>query len=620
MMPASVVRMNFLVLSTLIMLFIANISAFAERRLALVIGNAEYQFTEPLRQPAEDAKAFAEFLDKNGFEVTTVIDADRAAMSTTIAAFVKGITPKDVALFYFSGHGMQQEGLNFLIPVDAKLQSQFGVPSETISLNAVIAALERSAKIVFIIIDASRANPLADRLRPQQQAPGTMAVHGLARIEPSGTTTMVALAAKPGEVALDGAGQSSLFTGGLIQYLATPGIEVSTAFKRVIHEVRKATQDGQSPQMVSNLADEFYLDDGSKQVAANQEQAKRDYEKAERIRNVRAWQLFLNRYPTGFYADLARGELGRLVARDPSLALSPEGGEKSLKLDETRIKEVELALQFAGVVVSPDGRLSKAEREQIASYQMSLGLADTGFLDQTLLGMLKVSISTSEADVVAMAGEARTYNASDLEGLEKDQQLIEAVRCLSPREITYGFYRGHIYIAVQKFNTSWTESNATAIRCKGHLVTFSDRREEKFVIALFEQDDRFVDESGGGGWVDFNGPWIGLVQDPKGREPGGGWHWVTGEPLRYKNWLVDQPNENTKGADVAKFVAQTRSGSGKKLIPNAWDDSPAGDAGGFIMELELLGVSTRESLETKSSRYGNEGLRNSGHVGIPLQF
>jgi hypothetical protein len=202
------------------------------------------------------------------------------------------------------------------------------------------------------------------------------------------------------------------------------------------------------------------------------------------------------------------------------------------------------------------------------------------------MGMLDVPIVKSEGDIAAMAGEARTYKVTDLEGLEKDKRLIEAVGCLYPREITYGFFRGHIYIAVHQFNVPWIEANATATRCNGHLVTLSDRREEKFVIALFEQDDRFVDESGGGGWVDFNGPWIGLIQDPKGREPKGGWHWVTGEPLRYTNWLVDQPNENTKGSDVAKFVAQTRSGSGRKLVPSSWDDHPGGDAGGFIMELD----------------------------------
>ena len=106
------------------------------------------------------------------------------------------------------------------------------------------------------------------------------------------------------------------------------------------------------------------------------------------------------------------------------------------------------------------------------------------------------------------------------------------------------------------------------------------------MVALFDQDERFRDISDDGEWLNFNGPWIGLVQDPKGREPGGGWQWVTGEPLGYTHWWEGQPNENTRGSDVGRFYAAVRSGSDRKLAPNAWDDNPGDDADGFIMELE----------------------------------
>jgi len=205
-----------------------------QRRVALIVGNSAYTATTVLPNPANDVAAFGAFLTEHGFEVEQLTDVDRAAFAAGLARFAERLRADDIALFYYAGHGLQLRGENYLVGVDAKLESEFDVDGEAVSLNAVIELMERQSSIALLFVDACRNNPLADRLALKDGATRSAPLKGLAPIDAAGAGTMVAFAAMPGQIAYDGAEQNSPFTSALIEHLATPQLEIGTAFKRVI--------------------------------------------------------------------------------------------------------------------------------------------------------------------------------------------------------------------------------------------------------------------------------------------------------------------------------------------------------------------------------------------------
>ncbi|MBD9648812.1 caspase family protein [Ensifer sp. ENS09] len=187
---------------------LASGNAFAEgngKRLALVIGMSNYVLAGTLPNAVRDAEAFDAFLKGQSFETDLVLNINRRSLAEALARFSRRLGPNDVALFYYAGHGMQLRGENFLVGTDARLESEFDVPAETMPLSEIMNALEQRAKISLIFLDACRNNPLADRLN--RGVAGTSrggATRGLAPIETQGAGTLVAFAAAPGRVAADG--------------------------------------------------------------------------------------------------------------------------------------------------------------------------------------------------------------------------------------------------------------------------------------------------------------------------------------------------------------------------------------------------------------------------------
>ncbi|WLR94263.1 caspase family protein [Shinella zoogloeoides] len=230
------------------------------RRLALVVGSSDYSKVGQLPNASKDATDFASFLQQNGFDAKLVLNADRRKLAEELSRFAKELGRTDTALFYFAGHGMQFKGENYLLGVDATLGSELDIPAETVPLASIISAIESRAKTTLVFLDACRNNPLAEALN--RNTDGTfrsVSSRGLAPIAASSAGTMVAFAASPGQVASDGDGQNSPFTRALIDHLGAPGLEIGTSFKRVIKQVRLATDSRQSPQLLSSLEEEFYL-------------------------------------------------------------------------------------------------------------------------------------------------------------------------------------------------------------------------------------------------------------------------------------------------------------------------------------------------------------------------
>ncbi len=240
-------------------------NAFAEKRVALVIGNSAYASAGRLANPANDAADVAAALGRLGFDVTRAADLDARDFAAAIDNFLSAAHGADVAIFYYAGHGLQYDGGSYLLPVDARLENEFAIRRETMGAQEIVSALEGAARASVVILDACRNNPLAERLRDRLQGRGRAAAvaRGLGRIEASSGNTLVVYSAAPGQEAKDGAGRNSPFTEALLKYVETPGLEMEQMLKRVTADVERETGGKQQPERLSRLKIELMLKGGA---------------------------------------------------------------------------------------------------------------------------------------------------------------------------------------------------------------------------------------------------------------------------------------------------------------------------------------------------------------------
>ncbi|MCH2093782.1 MAG: caspase domain-containing protein [Rhodobacteraceae bacterium] len=242
-----------------VLFILTTLSAQAERRVALVIGNTDYEIIGKLANAGEDARLISDTLRKMGFDVETVFDADEDTMGEAIDIFAAKARLADVAAVYFAGHGIQYNRANYLMPVDARLRSAAAIAREGIALDQIMQALE-PVPISLIFLDACRNNPFAEQVLAQAQSEGRTAglTRGLAVVQAQGDQ-LVAFATLPDTVASDGSGGNSPFALALARHIPTPGIEVSVMMKRVTADVYDKTDGAQRPQQLSQMQREFYF-------------------------------------------------------------------------------------------------------------------------------------------------------------------------------------------------------------------------------------------------------------------------------------------------------------------------------------------------------------------------
>ncbi|OCO99805.1 MULTISPECIES: caspase family protein [unclassified Ensifer] len=610
-------NLRYWLLPALMVLFAAG-NALAEgngKRLALIVGMSNYVLAGTLPNASRDAEAFDAFLKAQGFETSLVLNADRRGLAGALSNFSRKIGPDDVALFYYAGHGMQLHGENFLVGTDAKLESEFDVPAETVALSEIINALEKRARISLVFLDACRNNPLAERLtRDVEGATRGAATRGLAPIETQSGGTLVAFAAAPGQVAADGTDGHSPFTRALIANLSGAGLEVGTAFKRVVRDVRKETQGKQQPQILSSLSLEFYFgpETAAVQTPAVQTavpqtaaqpalaipavdpeaiEAEKDFKKALKIGTARIWHFFVEKHRTGEYADLGRQALAQIepvAVRNASHL--PQSVEARLLPDKDKRRNVQLALAAQGFAAgTADGVFGGQTREAIKLFQSTNRQPASGFITERTAAALGIKVN-DRAEGIYSATKARRYDVANLEGLETDQTVLRALTCLRHFDTVYGVFGGHLYVAVRTGTILAVYARGIAGGCGAHLASISSEEENAFVASLFNADQSFFntgyDPSGN---VSYKmGPWIGLTQDPQGKEPRGGWHWDNGAPMTYTKWFQDMPNEGKKGDDIGMYYAH-RNGRADttSVYVNTWDDMGSSDGtGGLILEFE----------------------------------
>jgi hypothetical protein len=298
--------------------------AFAEKRVALVIGNGNYANASRLANPANDAKAMADLFKSAGFEVVeSRTDLGNLEFKRVAREFTAIARDADIAVMYFAGHGIEVNGTNYLLPVDAKLATDFDVEDEALSLDRLVRALEPAKRLRLIILDACRDNPFVRNM--QRGVASRQVTSGLARVEPTTSDTLIAFAAKAGSTAEDGRGTNSPFTAALVNNLAVPGRDIRIALGHVRDEVVRTTGNKQEPFVYGSLggATVALVPDSEVVVSAPSAQPapgpdpRRDYEFAERVGTKEAWDSFLSVHKSGFYAELARSQREK-VARAES--------------------------------------------------------------------------------------------------------------------------------------------------------------------------------------------------------------------------------------------------------------------------------------------------------------
>ncbi|MBN9673494.1 caspase family protein [Roseibium aggregatum] len=225
-------------------LLISGPASLAGGRVALVVGNAAYRNVGTLANPVSDAEAVGAALRRLGFDVTLSLNLSKHEFESRLADFSDRVSKAEIAIVYYAGHGMEMDGRNYLVPTDARLVSDNRVRFEAVSLDTVLAALEGARGLRLVLLDACRDNPF---VRDMRRTLATRSIgRGLAEIEVQ-PGILVSYAAAAGTTALDGAGDHSPYTEGLLTYLEQPGLEINLLFRKVADYVQEKTNRRQVP-------------------------------------------------------------------------------------------------------------------------------------------------------------------------------------------------------------------------------------------------------------------------------------------------------------------------------------------------------------------------------------
>lgn len=317
------------------------------KRVALVIGNGAYVSATPLANPKNDAEDMAAALKSLGFTVILATDLTKTDMDHKVLEFALALEGAEAAVFHYSGHGLQVAGVNYLVPVDAKLETAASLDFEMVRLDLVQRTMERETSTNILFLDACRNNPLARNLARALGTRGVPVGSGLAPAE-SGVGTLISFSTQPGNVALDGIGRNSPFSGPLVHAIGTPGEDILSILTKVRKEVLEKTNGKQVPWENHALLAKFYF-----------AEAKADLE---------------NPQPSRPAADL-----------EASYDTAPIVASEQIKEAKHRLYELNYDPG------SEDGAINDPMREAIRDFEETLGLKKDGELTEGLLRRLRLA-------------------------------------------------------------------------------------------------------------------------------------------------------------------------------------------------------------------------------------
>jgi peptidoglycan hydrolase-like protein with peptidoglycan-binding domain len=394
-------------LSAAALLVSANTDAFADKRVAFVVGNGAYKNVPALPNPAVDARSMAKLLRNVGFEVVEGSNLSRDKMTEKLLEFGKKAEGADVALFFYAGHGIAVNGANYLLPVDADLKSEMDVKlGAAINVDLTLEQTMGDAKVKLVFLDACRDNPFAAKIRSSKATRSANVGAGLAEMK-SGEGTLLAFATGPGQTALDGeVGTNSPFTRALLANIAQPGVEIQQAMTKVRAQVNDETAKGQLPWGHTNLIGTVYLNP-AKAVAVDAPNTPAPTTTAASEVELEFWRsikdsnkieelnAYLTNYPSGTFKSIALSRIASLqdgpsnTTRNltgvvDQAVFSDEGtqmSEDQLGLNKGQRRDVQRRLTGLGFDVKPTGKFDENTRAVITRWQAARGYPKTGYLN-----------------------------------------------------------------------------------------------------------------------------------------------------------------------------------------------------------------------------------------------
>lgn len=413
-------------------------SAYAEERIALVVGNGNYSGVTRLANPASDARLISDKLEELGFSVTMITDAGLAELKQGVAEFGRRLRAggkESTGLFYFAGHGVQSFGENYLLPVDTRVTNAADLALVAMEANSILRQMfSASNRTNIIILDACRNNPF-------ENIPD-FRDNGLAEMK-APTGTFLAYATAPGTVALDGKGANSPFTAALVEEMSVPGRPIEQVFKQVRVRVLEESAGAQTPWDTSSLTSEFVFT--PEVELSEEEEAERSmWESVTRTRDMVQVTLFLKAYPESAYQDEARSLLAALInemgaSKTAGESAPAAGSDKSAAkpaAPDDREKALFSRAQSSGekadfeayVSAYPDGAYTELVLSELAALKEknahSQGVPSSNTQQQT---------ASTEVAAIGHRGGAVTYQSPIAFGLDEIRgKSIEEVFQTSP--------------------------------------------------------------------------------------------------------------------------------------------------------------------------------------------
>lgn len=402
-------------------------TALAEKRVALVIGNSNYDKAARLPNPANDASLIAETFKSAGFDnVELRRDLKVGDMRRALRDFMDKSREADVAVVYYAGHGIEVDGTNYLVPIDAVLERDVDVYDEALTLERVLVSVEPAKQLRLVILDACRDNPFA---RSMKRTMASRAIgRGLAKVEPTSPNTLIAFASKAGSTASDGDGKNSPFTTALVRHVTKPGLDLRRAFGYVRDDVLKSTGNKQEPYVYGSLGGDDVPLVPAKPVATGPQAdadapVRRAYELALQIATRDVWEAFLRSYPDGFYADLAKAQLRKVTAEETRTAAAEKARlaeQEKARLAAEGARQAEQAKAAAAAKAAEEARIA-AEKAKAIEQEKAAAAERARLAEQEKARLVAEKAKQLEQDKAAAAEQARL--AAEKAAEEKKQQI-----------------------------------------------------------------------------------------------------------------------------------------------------------------------------------------------------
>jgi uncharacterized caspase-like protein len=433
------------ILSAVLAIGFADRSALADKRVVFVVGNSKYQNVIALANPANDAAAITDMFRKAAFDVVeSRRDLNNTEMRRALRDFTEKARDADIAVIYYAGHGIEVDGTNYLIPVDAVLERDTDAYDEAIALDRILQAIEPARQLRLVILDACRDNPFAKKM--MRMVASRALGRGLAGVEPARPNTLIAFAAKGGSTAADGDARNSPFTTALLKHLAKPGLELGKAFRLVRDDVMNATGNKQEPFVYGSLGgnDVALVPAPAAPVASGGANAeiRRDYELAERVGTREAWDSFVAANPSGFYTDLAKAQRNKLAAEAARIAATEKArgaAEEQARLAAEGAKASEQAKAAAESKAAEEARIAaekkkQAEEAKLAAAEQAKAAAQARATEEAEKARLAAE-RKKQADEARLAAAEQAKAAELARRAEQERLAAEKAKKLEEMKI-----------------------------------------------------------------------------------------------------------------------------------------------------------------------------------------